>query len=62
MSGQQIGTNSWLCSVTCFGGCLVGCAAGCAVDGPIPISDVVGATAVNATATTITSSKTSSAL
>ena len=21
---QQIGTNSWLCSVTCFGGCLVG--------------------------------------
>ncbi|WP_308721910.1 hypothetical protein [Paenibacillus polysaccharolyticus] len=59
---QQIGTNSWLCSVTCFGGCLVGCAAGCAVEGPVPISDVIGATAVNATATTVSTGATKSAL
>jgi hypothetical protein len=40
----------------------VGCAAGCAVDGPVPISDVIGATAVNATATTVSTGATKSAL
>lgn len=52
----------WQCSFTCAGGCLVGCAAPCAVDGPLPFGDVIGATAVNATSTTVSYSVTDSAI
>lgn len=54
--------SPWVCGAVCFGGCLAGCAAGCMIDGPIPISDVVGATIVNASATTASTSACNSAL
>ena len=50
---QQIGTNGWLCSVTCFGGCLVGCRRVCSGRSGTDLRCHC-ATAVNATATTIT--------
>lgn len=58
---DQVSGNPWVCGAVCFGGCLAGCAAGCMVDGPIPISDVVGATAVNASLTTASVSACNSA-
>lgn len=54
--------NKWVCAGVCFGGCLAGCAAGCMVDGPFPIADVVGATLVNASASTASMSACNSAL
>ncbi len=57
----DVNGNPWLCGAVCFGGCLAGCAAGCMIDGPIPISDFVGATLVNASATTASVSACNSA-
>lgn len=61
MNGQARG-NDWVCGAVCFGGCLAGCAAGCMVDGPIPVGDVIGVTAVNASMTTASVSTCNSAL
>lgn len=61
MNGQTRG-NDWVCGAVCFGGCLVGCAAGCTLDSVLPIADVIGATAANASLTTASVSACDSAL
>lgn len=41
-----------ICGILCGGGCGAGCVAACALDTVLPVADVAGATAVNASATT----------